>query len=115
MLLLGLLPSMTSFIGWHDPFQLHSCNAYAYNLCWLLRCCVKWWRREIGDKLDLAIIVCAYFRNLDNILGRNCTQATDGCPHRHALLVALQGEAVAFRREAKRARRVMWWKVSGYC
>lgn len=24
----------------------------------------------------------------------------------------LQGEAFAFRREAKRARRVMWWKVS---
>lgn len=26
----------------------------------------------------------------------------------------LQGEAFAFRREAKRARRVMWWKVSGH-
>jgi hypothetical protein len=25
----------------------------------------------------------------------------------------LQGEAFAFRREAKRARRVMWWKVRG--
>jgi hypothetical protein len=24
----------------------------------------------------------------------------------------MQGEAFAFRREAKRARRVMWWKVS---
>lgn len=26
----------------------------------------------------------------------------------------MQGEAFAFRREAKRARRVMWWKVSEF-
>eukprot|EP00879_Flechtneria_rotunda_P001078 GHRR01001218.1.p1 GENE.GHRR01001218.1~~GHRR01001218.1.p1 ORF type:complete len:200 (+),score=63.99 GHRR01001218.1:139-738(+) len=58
-------------------------------------------RGEITQVKDIMI------ENIEKVLdrGERLDLLVDKTEH-------LQGEAFAFRREAKRARRVMWWKVS---